>query len=147
MGQRFGGPHERKGLRELKPVRLIIVGSRAFTDWFAFTSHLGAIFDRYAHRRLFDRIEVVSTGCATGADEMARRWAKCQEIPMLEVHHAKWSVRDPKEGPRRNSRLINAALADDRDVLVVALVGKGSGTRDTVRRAKAAGLPVIEVMV
>lgn len=131
----------------MRPVRLIIVGSRKFTDWFEFTSYLEDIFDRYAHRRLFDRIEVVSTGCATGADEMARRWAKCQEIPVLEVHHAKWSVRDPKEGPRRNSRLINAALADGRDVLVVAFVGEGPGTRDTVAKAKAAGLPVIEVMV
>ena len=79
---------------------------------------------------------IVQGGCRTGADLLARWWAKDYAIP-CETFHADWKRYGPSAGPRRNSEMI-AAGAD----YVVACPG-GRGTADCVRKAQAAGLTVI----
>ena len=76
-----------------------------------------------------------------GADLIAHNWAVWRGINSITyaVDHrldGPW----PAAGPRRNSRM----LAGAQPHLVVALPG-GRGTADMVRRAKAAGVRVIEV--
>lgn len=76
------------------------------------------------------------------ADLIAKTWAMLRGVPENEyaVDHAidgPW----PAAGPRRNQRM----LAQSRPTLGMAFPG-GRGTADMVRRMKAAGIRVIEVV-
>jgi hypothetical protein len=55
-----------------------------------------------------------------------------------EVYRAEWSTHGRSAGPRRNALMLDR----ERPVLVVAFPG-GTGTRDMVRRARAAQVPVL----
>lgn len=76
-------------------------------------------------------------GGARGADWLAGRWAYYAEVD-VEVYAADWA-RGKRAGPERNQRMI-----ESKPDLVVAFPG-GRGTADMVRRAKAAGIPIVEV--
>lgn len=78
-------------------------------------------------------------GGATGADACAAEWASKRGCES-EVYHAPWRTHGRAAGPIRNQRMLDHG----RPELVVAFPG-GSGTADMVRRAKAAGVTVIEV--
>lgn len=91
-------------------------------------------------------------GDATGADELAKFWAIERGIghhefkarwddltqPGAEIHTRKDGSRyDAKAGPRRNQQM----LEQGRPRHVIAFRG-GDGTRDMIRRARAAGVEV-----
>jgi hypothetical protein len=82
-------------------------------------------------------VTTVVHGGAKGADALAGRWADAREVN-TEVFYADWA-RGKRAGPERNQRML-----DSKPDLVVAFPG-GRGTADMVRRAKAAGIEVIEV--
>lgn len=79
-------------------------------------------------------------GGASGVDELARSWAKLLRVP-CETFAADWRTHGRKAGPLRNQRMLEEGKPD----VVVAFPG-GRGTADMVRRAKVAGVPVIEVV-
>ncbi len=113
-------------------MRVLVCGGREYQDF-------GRV-ERFMENLLAEHLSLmVITGCAPGADDYARRWARhrqgvsCQDFP------ADWS-RGPKAGPERNARM----LAEGKPDLVVAFPG-GRGTADMVRRARKAGVEVIEV--
>lgn len=84
---------------------------------------------------------VLRHGGATGADTLADFWASARGVTRA-AYPANFYPNgrlDRSAGPRRNAAML-AAGAD----LVVAFPG-GSGTADMIRRAKAKGVPVIEV--
>lgn len=84
-------------------------------------------------------IKVVIHGNAKGVDYWARIWARAND--RLEApFRADLYTHGKAAGPIRNQRMIDEGKPD----LVVAFPG-GRGTADMVRRAKAAGLEVIEV--
>jgi len=74
-----------------------------------------------------------------GADRWAHEWAS-ERGRAVETIAAQWRRCGPRAGPERNAMLI--ARGPD---LVVAMPG-GRGTADTVRRARAAGVVVREVV-
>ena len=74
-----------------------------------------------------------------GADTLGAEWAKAQGIP-CEVYMADWEGLGRKAGPIRNQRMLDEGKPD----LVVAFPG-GRGTADMVRRARSAGLDVLEI--
>ena len=77
-------------------------------------------------------------GCAPGADSEARYWAEmagAREAPF----RADWRTYGRAAGPLRNQRMLD----DGRPGLVIAFPG-GRGTADMVRRARAAGVEVLE---
>ena len=78
-------------------------------------------------------------GGATGADACAAEWARKRMIES-KAYHAAWRTHGRAAGPIRNQRMLDHG----RPELVVAFPG-GSGTADMVRRAKAAGVTVLEV--
>lgn len=83
--------------------------------------------------------QVVIHGCATGADQEAMGWAQClgrKHTPF----RADWRTHGKAAGPLRNQRMLD----EGKPALVIAFPG-GRGTADMVRRAKSAGLPVIEL--
>lgn len=78
-------------------------------------------------------------GGAHGADMIAHDWAVWRQIPRR-VFMADWENQGRSAGPLRNARM----LAEGKPHLVLAFPG-GRGTADMVRKAKAVGVPVIEV--
>jgi hypothetical protein len=77
-------------------------------------------------------------GGARGADALAKDWAKTHPDIERWEFKADWQRHGPAAGPIRNQRMLHWGP----DV-VVAFAG-GKGTADMVRRARAAGVEVIE---
>ena len=83
-------------------------------------------------------ISEVVEGGAKGADALARAWCQVHRIDST-IFLADWSL-GLKAGPVRNQRMLD----EGKPTLVVVFPG-GRGTADMKRRAKAAGVPVLEV--
>lgn len=73
--------------------------------------------------------EVVIQGGATGADALAKAWAKAQGVGVVQ-HDADWKTYGYAAGPRRNVEMLEAHP----DAVVVAFLG-GDGTANCVRNA------------
>lgn len=82
---------------------------------------------------------LIIQGNAAGADDIASRWAEANHVPVMPFP-ADWGTFGRKAGPIRNQRMLDEGKPD----LVVAFPG-GAGTADMVRRAKKAGVQVVEV--
>ncbi|WP_442786135.1 SLOG family protein [Methylorubrum sp. SL192] len=89
-------------------------------------------------RRAEKGINKVIQGGATGADALARGWARDRGI-IFDSYIADWGW-SRRAGPIRNARM----LADGKPHLVIAFPG-GRGTADMIRQAEAAGVPVVRV--
>lgn len=135
-------------------VRVLVCGGRDFGD---FSSQSGdgsampleIIKQKEAEREFFNKKmdeifklglpELVIEGGAKGADTCAFWWAKSRGVP-VRTFRADWDKEGKKAGILRNQRMLDEGLPD----LVVAFPG-GEGTADMVKRAKDAGIDVIEV--
>lgn len=82
---------------------------------------------------------VIHGACPRGADKAADQWAKRMRRS-VEAFPADWDTHGRAAGPIRNQRMLDEGKPD----LVLAFPG-GRGTADMVRRAKKAGVRVIEV--
>ena len=78
-------------------------------------------------------------GAARGADHMAGVWASKKGIP-VERYPADWQKHGKAAGPIRNQQML-----DEGDPDVVLAFPGGNGTADMVRRARSAGIEIIEV--
>lgn len=114
------------------PWTLIVCGGRDYPNGVRIYDTL----DRIASAR--GKPAALRHGSARGADMWGESWARCRGVPAVR-YPADWRKYGPAAGPIRNAAML-AAGAD----LVVAFPG-GRGTEDMVRRAKAAGVPVVEV--
>lgn len=82
---------------------------------------------------------VILSGLAPGVDKLGEQWAIRHGVPIC-GYPALWIVNgryDRGAGKRRNSMMVR-----DADALVAVWDGYSGGTADTIRKAKAAGLPV-----
>ena len=89
---------------------------------------------------------VLRHGNATGADTLADFWASARGVTRA-AYPANFYPNgklDRSAGPRRNAVMLAAAVKEGAPVVVVAFPS-GRGTADMVRKAKAAGVPVVEV--
>ena len=84
-------------------------------------------------------IVVLIHGNAKGADQLADEWAagKCETLTFTPA----WEEHGKAAGPMRNQKMLDEGKPD----LVIAFPG-GRGTADMVRRAKAANVPVCNVL-
>lgn len=110
-------------------MRVLVTGVRHYQAYWVVEAEL---------RKLGKDIEIIEGG-AKGADAIARRFALKEGLP-LQTFPAKWLTHGPKAGPLRNQQMIDEGKPE----LVLAFPG-ASGTADMVRRAKAAGIKVLEV--
>jgi len=85
-----------------------------------------------------NQIGAIIEGGAKGADSMAREWAKVYDIP-LETYRADWVQYLRRAGPIRNQRMVDEAKPH----CVIAFPG-GAGTDDMKRRARRAGILVLD---
>jgi hypothetical protein len=109
--------------------RVLVCGGRDFFDNRAVSDCLNALDPRPA---------VLINGGAPGADRAAWLWAKRQPDVQCLVFNADWGIHGKAAGPIRNQRMLD----EGKPTLVVAFPG-GRGTADMVRRARAAGVPVL----
>lgn len=113
--------------------RVLVCGGRDFHD----AGLLIGILNRH-HDDAGQHLVIINGG-ATGADRLAEEWAERHGVP-VETYWAYWKTHGRAAGPIRNQRMLDEGKPD----LVVAFPG-GRGTADMVRRARAAGVEVVEV--
>lgn len=87
-----------------------------------------------------DPITCLIHGAAAGADHLAYLWSQLAHVPEASFP-AQWTMFGRSAGPLRNSQMLHEGKPD----VVVAFPG-GRGTADMVRQAKAAGVPVYEII-
>lgn len=87
-----------------------------------------------------EKVRVIHGG-ASGADALAAGWATMVlGQDRVEAYPADWILHGRSAGPIRNQRMIDEGKPD----LVIAFPG-GAGTADMVRRARKAGIKVVEI--
>jgi len=117
-------------------VRILVCGGRDYDD----RKTVWQVLDLWNNTQ---GINVLIHGGATGADQLAVLWAQQHRVPRLGFY-AEWDLYGPSAGPRRNERM----LEEGKPNVVLAFPRKngriGEGTADMVRRARAAGVRVVE---
>lgn len=111
-------------------MRVLVCGGRDYNDLVQVYRTLG---------QLVPQPTVIIEGGARGADHLAKLWAEKSKTP-LEEYRADWTVPNNAGGVIRNQKMLTEGKPD----LVVAFPG-GRGTADMVRRARKAGVKVLEV--
>ena len=118
-------------------MRVLVCGGRDFDNWALMAGVLRICYgDKKGKPRKGD---VMITGDACGADWLARAYAK-DTNRKYEGYPADWKKYGKAAGPIRNQQMLDEGKPD----IVVAFPG-GVGTADMVRRARKAGVEVIEV--
>lgn len=84
-------------------------------------------------------IDVIIEGAAKGADQLAYQWSWSNAVKS-ERYEADWENQGSFAGPMRNKRMLEEGKPD----LVIAFPG-GKGTADMVRKARRAGVEVVEI--
>lgn len=113
-------------------MRVIVTGGRNYDDREKVHQALTVLLQNSVHAM------VIIDGGAKGADKLAREFAKEYGVCSI-TYKALWRL-GRAAGPERNKIMIRESRAD----LVLAFPG-GNGTKDCVRRARAAGIPVFQV--
>jgi hypothetical protein len=109
-------------------MRVLVTGGRFFSDWKLMDKVMSKI-----------SITTLIEGGARGADWLAHLWAASRNIPIV-TYNADWKKHKKAAGAIRNSQMLSEGKPD----LVVAFPG-GKGTSDMVKKAKKAGVDVLEV--
>lgn len=108
-------------------MRVLVCGDRRFDDW----SLLCQVLGRFG-------IDEIIEGGATGADFLARVWAKYLGVPFREFP-ANWKLYGKAAGPIRNKQMLDEGKPD----LAIAFLAPGSrGTKDMIEQARKAGVEV-----
>ena len=113
-------------------VRVLVCGGRDYTNREDFFWHM-------THTAVGWAEWTIISGCAKGADSLAIDFANTYNLDCLKFP-ADWKKHGRGAGPIRNQQMLDEGKPD----LVVAFPG-GTGTADMVRRAKNAGVKVIEI--
>ena len=114
-------------------MRVLVCGGRKYAD----RDRVRETLNRLSVER--GGITLIIHGGAPGADELADKWSKAAYVERI-VFVAEWHVHGRRAGPLRNQRMVDEGKPD----LCVAFPG-GIGTADMVRRARKAGIEVVEV--
>lgn len=112
--------------------RVLVCGGRDYHDHVRVSAVLDKLHDAQG-------IDVLIEGGARGADHCAASWADDRAVTR-ETYVADWEAFGTFAGPMRN----RVMLEEGRPELVIAFPG-GAGTRDMVRKARKAGVEVIEI--
>jgi hypothetical protein len=116
-----------------QPFRLLATGSRTWHDVRVIEQALAVILDRHP-----EGVLLVHGACPRGADAIAAAYAARTPGYRTEAHPADWTRYGRAAGYRRNAEMI--ALGADGCAAFIR--GASPGSTDTVRLARAAGIPV-----
>jgi hypothetical protein len=112
-------------------VRVLVCGGRTFYNKVLFKKTLDEIHAKTP-------ITCIIQGEASGADFLAKHWAKAVACIPHEDFKAFWNEQGPAAGPIRNKIMLDIGKPD----LVVAFPGQ-DGTADMVKQARSAGVKVM----
>ena len=115
-------------------MKILVCGSRTWKDvlWIARAMT--------PYRMYYQNLSWVMGDCPTGADRLALEHASTNG-DRIEFFKADWTRYKLRAGPLRNQAMID--VGPD---LVLAFLDTGSpspGTKDTIRRARKAGIPLV----
>ena len=110
-------------------MKTIIAGSRTFNDYRYMCKCLN--LDCFKNK-----ISVVISGTANGADKLGERWAKENNIP-IKKFPADWNKYRKAAGIIRNIE-----MAKHGDILIAFWDGKSKGTNHMINHAREVGLKV-----
>ena len=113
-------------------MRVLVCGGRDYSNKKVLRVWLGCLHGE-------SEIKAVIHGGAPGADSMAGEWARGMLVSEV-CFPAEWDEHGKAAGPIRNAKMLSEGKPD----VVLAFPG-GRGTADIVQKARAAGVPVIEV--
>lgn len=117
-------------------LRILITGSRNWTDRGMIRRALcRAGRDAGAHPQETTVVHGGAPGADTIAGEVAAEFG-CR----VEVHPADWDRYSKAAGPIRNAGMVTAGA----DLCLAFPIGESRGTRDCIRQARLAGIPVTE---
>lgn len=132
-------------------MRVLVTGSRDWTDREIIRRALAEIADSYPHSWDDDGIVLVHGGCnlrrgghpttdpPRGADAIAhtlwRSWGLATEM-----HKAEWVTHGRAAGPIRNKFMVDLGA----DICLAFILDESPGATDCARRAREAGIPVHE---
>lgn len=117
------------------PYRILVTGSRTWTDTDAICSALdAAVLAIPPHTR---DVWLVVGDCPTGADRIAYQWAVAAMIP-IDAHIADWTTHGKAAGPRRNAQMVGSGA----DLVLAFIRNSSRGASHTVALARRAGIPV-----
>ncbi len=120
-------------------MRVLICGQRNFKN----EAFLFQVMD-YIVRCDGLQVDLVIEGGAPGADRIGRAWAISRGYDFL-TFEADWDKYGDSAGPIRNREMLNDGKPD----MVVAFYtnpDKSKGTKDMVKIARKAGIPVYETL-
>lgn len=109
-------------------MRLLVTGGRTYDDIQAVSEALDRIHEQTP-------ITLLIHGGAHGADTLAGRWAKANNVPTA-VYRAQWKAHGPIAGPIRNQLM----LEDAKPTAYLDFPG-GRGTSDMRIRCIRTGVP------
>ena len=107
-------------------MKTAVIGTRTFDNYAELCETLGNLANTPT--------EIISGG-ATGADALAERYAKDNNLP-LAIFRANWEKHGKAAGPIRNQIII-----ENCEQLVAFWDGQSKGTSHTIKTAKAKGKP------
>ena len=113
-------------------LKLAVVGSREFNDYTLLTLFLDA------YKAKTPELILVSGG-AVGADELAERYAKENNLQMI-VFKPDWKKYGKTAGFLRNLTIVEEA-----DEVIAFWDGESRGTLDSINKAKKIKKPLLEV--
>lgn len=113
-------------------MRVLVCGGRNYDD----QERVFAVLDKLDSEA---GIDCIIEGGARGADSFAAHWAE-RRFCVKETYEADWENQGSFAGPMRNKRMLEEGEPD----LVIAFPG-GRGTADMVRKARKAGVEVVEI--
>jgi hypothetical protein len=109
-------------------LRVLFCGGRDYNDWAAVVREIHAL----------PPDAIIVNGAARGADSLAWDAAVAMDHT-IDVFPAEWDKYGKAAGAIRNQAMLDSGID-----LVIAFPG-GNGTRDMIRRARAAGVEVREI--
>lgn len=123
--------------------KILVCGGREFDDWDLLYTTLYDIFDN--GKRSLNEPLIIIEGGATGADFLARVWAKYMSIEFpvsYKEYKADWKTYGRSAGPIRNQQMLD----ENPDIEMVVAFPGGVGTNDMVERSVKKGLEVIQIV-
>lgn len=115
--------------------RIIVAGSRDFTDYSRLCSRLDEII-----ADIHDEIEIVS-GHARGADSLGERYARENGLKIA-VFPANWDLYGKSAGVIRNQQMLDYA-SKETPLVVAFWDGCSRGTLDMIKRARKAEIKTL----
>ena len=117
-------------------MKICVNGSRDFTGFLRLCDELDSLIPQEQRSSV-----TLLSGGARGADILAEKWAKDRQVHVKRFE-AEWKGKGRAAGPIRNQEMINEA-----DRLISFWDGKSRGTKDTIDRASAKGIPVTIIAI